>query len=272
MSSTQYLGSGQRIRQTEGAVVIVTGAGGGIGMAIARRLLHDGWSIVATDLATDSMKSLAADFPKTDRLRIEAINVSQRADIDRVAALLTKADARVAGLVNVAGLLQDVTPFFKLDVDAQRKLWDVNYFGAQHCLQVFAAMMSANSGGAVVNITSINELRPLPLHAYAPSKVALGALTQLAAGELGPLGVRVNAVAPGFTLTPIFRDKLESGKRDAEVLKAHTPLGRLVNTDEIAAAVSFLLSDDASAITGVCLPVDGGWLAASHWMNFRDLM
>ena len=122
-----------------------------------------------------------------------------------------------------------------------------------------------------MNITSINEHRPLPLHAYAPTKVALGALTTLTSGELGRLGIRVNAIAPGFTLTPILKAKIAAGKRDVKIIESHTALGRLVEPDEIAAVTSFLMSDDASAITGASIPVDAGWLATSHWMNFGDL-
>lgn len=265
-------GAGQSRRRADGACVVVTGAGGGIGLAVVRRLLHDGWTVLATDRDEAAMASLAALEEGHAGLWTLAMDVGSRAQIDEVGR---QADARgmaVAGLVNVAGILQDVRPLLEMDPAAQRRIWDVNYFGAEQCLQAFAPRMVANGGGAIVNITSINELQPLPLHAYAPSKVALGALTRLAAGELGAKGVRVNAVAPGFTLTPIFKEKLESGKRDAGAIEAHTALGRLVGTDEIAAAVSFLLSDEASAITGVSLPVDAGWLSTAHWMNFGTLL
>jgi NAD(P)-dependent dehydrogenase (short-subunit alcohol dehydrogenase family) len=174
--------------------------------------------------------------------------------------------------VNVAGLLQDVTPFLAMDAERQQAIWDVNYFGAVSCIQALAPLMIEGGGGSIVNITSINEHRPLPLHAYAPTKVALGALTQLTAGEFGPKGIRVNAVAPGFTLTPIFKEKLETGKRNASVIEDHTAMGRLVETSEIASVISFLLSDDSSAITGASIPVDAGWMATSYWMNFRDLV
>ena len=153
----------------------------------------------------------------------------------------------------------------------ERRIWEVNYFGAVLCTQVFGGAMAQLGRGAIVNVTSINEHRPLPLHAYAPTKVALGALTQLTAGELGPEGVRVNAVAPGFTLTPLMQAKIAAGKRDVATLARHAALGRLVEPDEIAAVTAFLLSDAASAVTGASIPVDAGWLATSHWMNFREL-
>lgn len=272
IKTTQHVtGGGQTGRRDNGALVVVTGAGGGIGLSIVRRLRRDGWSVMATDRDEAALDTVLAEFSGDVALHTAPMDVARREDIDRIAVLCARQGAGVAGLVNVAGLLQDVVPLLKMDDAMQRRVWDVNYFGAGNCIQAFAPMMAAIGGGAIVNITSINEIRPLPLHAYAPSKVALGALTTLAAGDLGPLGIRVNAVAPGFTLTPIFRDKLDSGKRDAGTIKSHTALGRLVETDEIAAAVSFLVGDESSAITGVSLPVDGGWLAASHWMNFREL-
>lgn len=198
-----------------------------------------------------------------------AMDVSDAQAVQRMASDLAEAGP-ITGLVNVAGILQDVTSLLDMDDEAARRIWDVNYFGAQNCIQSFGRIMADAGKGSIVNITSINEIRPLPLHAYAPSKVALGALTTLAAGELGPKGVRVNAVAPGFTLTPIFEGKLSSGARSAAAIERHTAMRRLVRVDEIAAAVSFLLGDGASAITGVSLPVDCGWLATAHWMDFGD--
>ncbi len=273
-AASTALGGGQSRRRTQGAPIVVTGSGGGIGSAIVRRLRDDGWTVLATDRDEAALAPLRAAWAHDDRLRCAVLDVTSADDLARVAGEL-RANATggvaVAGLVNVAGVLQDVMRLLKMPMDMQRQVWEVNYFGAERCIQAFAPLMIDGGGGAIVNITSINEIRPLPLHAYAPTKVALGALTSLAAGDLGPHGIRVNAVAPGFTLTPIFEEKIRTGKRKAEVLQAHSALGRLVRTDEIAAVVSFLLGDDASAITGVSLPVDAGWLASSHWMNFRSL-
>ncbi len=265
-------GSGQSQRQADGAYVVVTGAAGGIGLAVVERLLQDGWAVLATDRDDDALRGLQEHEANPARLWTMAMDVRQREQIDAVARAAAERGVRIAGLVNVAGVLQDVTRFLGMDAAAQQRVWDINYFGAEQCLQVFAPPMIANGGGAIVNITSINALQPMSLYAYAPAKVALGALTRLAAGDLGPQGVRVNAVAPGFTLTPIFQDKLESGKRNPAVIEAHTALRRLVSPDEIASAVSFLLSDQSSAITGISLPVDAGWLSTAHWMNFQELV
>jgi len=259
-------------RRAAGDAVVVTGAGGGIGLAVVERLLDDGWTVVATDVDQVGLERVRQALSGEPSLRLSVMNVAERTSVTATAAALQTDGLRVAGLVNVAALLQwDVFQLLSMDDALQRRFWDVNYFGAVTCTQVFGAVMADGRGGAIVNITSINEIRPLPLHAYAPTKVALGALTVLSAGELGPKGVRVNAVAPGFTLTPLMEDKIRTGKRDVTALRANAAMGRLVETGEIASVVSFLLSDDASAVTGVSIPVDAGWLATSHWMNYRDL-
>jgi len=269
---TPLRGTGQTQRRDSGAYVVVTGASGGIGLPIVRRLRCDGWSVLATDYSEELVEQMRAEFGGDPKIRVAVMNVAKRESIDAAARSLVDAEDNVSGLVNVAGLLQDVKPLLGFESDAQRRIWDVNYFGAERCIQAFAPFMKAGGGGSIVNITSINEWRPLPLHAYAPSKVALGALTSLAAGDLGRLGIRVNAVAPGFTLTPAMQAKFDSGTRDPDLVKSHTALRRLVDIHEVAAAVSFLISDDASAITGVSLPVDAGWLATSHWMNMGQIL
>jgi NAD(P)-dependent dehydrogenase (short-subunit alcohol dehydrogenase family) len=258
-------------RRKAGHRIVVTGAAGGIGLAITRRLLHDGWHVVATDVDQNALDAAGSAISAGSQLLSLRMDVADRSSVAESASNLSTHGRGVAGLVNAAGLLQDVTSFLAMDEQQQHTIWDVNYFGAVTCTQVFGEMMADAGGGSIVNITSINEHRPLPLHAYAATKVALGALTTLTAGEFGPAGIRVNAIAPGFTLTPILKAKIAAGKRNVQTIEAHTALGRLVEPDEIAAVTSFLMSDDASAITGASIPVDAGWLATSHWMNFSDL-
>lgn len=255
-----------------GAAILITGAAGGIGSGTVLRLLADGWRVIALDMSTDGLDALRERAEAEERLSTFAIDVASAEAIEACARMIEGQGTTLAGLVNAAGILQDAVPLMGQDLEQQRKLWDINYFGAFYCTKWFGEMIAANGGGAIVNITSINELRPLPLYAYAPAKVALGALTQLSAGELASKQIRVNAIAPGFTRTPTLQTKIDSGKRDVAALEAATAMGRLVEIEEIASVVAFLLSDDASAVSGASIPVDAGWLTTSHWMNFRGMV
>lgn len=260
-----------RLRES-GSTIVVTGAGGGIGTGIVDRLIRDGWHVLAADLSADSLSRLQSGIDSAGRLAVAELDVSDPAAVERCAKRVADRGATVAGLVNAAGILQDVVPLMALDLEWQKKIWDVNYFGAFYCTRWFGELMMGNGGGSIVNITSINEPRVLPLHAYGPSKVALGSLTTLSAGEFGAKSVRVNSVAPGFTRTAALQEKIDSGKRDVGALERATAMRRLVEVEEVASVVSFLISDQSSAVTGASIPVDAGWLTTSHWMNFSDLL
>ena len=260
-----------RLRES-GSTIVVTGAGGGIGSGIVTRLIRDGWHVLAADLSADSLTRLQSEIDADGRLAVAKLDVSDPAAVEQCAKQLADRGATVAGLVNAAGILQDVVPLMALDLEWQKKIWDVNYFGAFYCTKWFGELMIGNGGGSIVNITSINETRVLPLHAYGPSKVALGTLTALSAGEFGAKSVRVNSVAPGFTRTAALQEKIDSGKRDVGALERACAMRRLVEIEEVAAVVSFLISDESSAVTGASIPVDAGWLTTSHWMNFNDLL
>lgn len=260
-----------RLRDSAAAIV-VTGAGGGIGGGIVARLISDGWHVLATDLNADSLRQLQSKIDANGRLSVAELDVSDPAAVEQCAKRFADKGATVAGLVNAAGILQDIVPLMDLDLEWQKKIWEVNYFGAFYCTKWFGERMIENGGGSIVNITSINETRVLPLHAYGPSKVALGSLTSLAAGEFGVKSLRVNSVAPGFTRTALLQEKIDSGKRDVGSIEQATAMRRLVEVEEVASVVSFLISDDASAVTGASIPVDAGWLTTSHWMKFTDLL
>ena len=137
--------------------------------------------------------------------------------------------------------------------------------------RAFARGMLERRRGAIVTIASVAGMRSTPMHAYAPAKAAVIAMTEALAAEWGPRGVRINAVSPGFTLTDGMRRAIEIGAMDVRTLTSSAALGRLVDPAEVAKAVTFLLSDEASAITGINLPVDCGWLAGSPWAAYGGL-
>ena len=153
--------------------------------------------------------------------------------------------------------------------------WDdvvrVDQRGTYVACLAFARRMIARQRGSIVNIASIAGMRSMPLHAYAPAKAAVIAITECLAAEWGPSGVRANAVSPGYTLTPALKNAIDRGERDVSALTANAALRRLVDPSEIGRVVAFLASDAASAITGANLPVDCGWLAGISWSTYGGL-
>lgn len=223
-----------------GRTVVVTGAASGIGAAIAEAARAEGARIVAVDRATGP--------------GVRALDVREPAAWAALADEL--GDGGLHGLVNCAGRtwrarLGDIAPDPFLDTHA------VNVLGPLLGIQLLAPLMPR--GGSIVNIGSLAAFQGHYPVAYTASKWALRGLTRAAALELGPRGIRVNAVHPGFVETAMTANAPEAF-RDASV--AATPLGRVGQAAEIASVVRFLLGDDASFVTGVDLPVDGG--AASH--------
>lgn len=244
-----------------GRLAVVTGGASGIGLATAGVLTERGWRVVIGDL--DEARCRAAASP----IGAEAIafdvsdEVATEAAVEAIEARWGPVDALIAN----AGVIQPPTPpeeFALADFD---RVIAVNVRGVYiSCVAAGRRMAKRGSGGIVVT-GSITASRSAPLHAYAPSKAAVVHLAAGLAAEWGRSGVRVNAVSPGFVPTPPLQAAIRRGQRDPEQIAGAAALGRMVEPVEIGRAVAFLLSDDASAITGIDLPVDAGWLAAAHF-------
>jgi meso-butanediol dehydrogenase / (S,S)-butanediol dehydrogenase / diacetyl reductase len=250
----------------ENRTVLVTGAGSGIGAACVRRLFAEGASIVAADVRREEVDKVVSEFQETDRIYGVGVDVSNR---DQVAAFVSGAVQRFGklyGLVNSAGI-RGVGSVLDVDPETWRRVLSVNLDGTFNVCQAFArAVTEARTPAAIVNLSSAAGIRGVPNRLpYAASKYGIVGITQTMALELGPLGVRVNAVVPGMIRTPLTEVMFKDPENVKRIRAAH-PIGREGQPEEVAAAISFLLSDDAGFITGVALPVDGGSTAgiASH--------
>ena len=227
---------------------VVTGAGSGIGRAIAERLRADGYQVAALDLnPPDGTEDLAAD-------------VTDRAQVDAALADVRKRLGPVTILVNAAGM-DGFKRFADLSFAAWQRLIDVNLNGVFHCVQAVLPDMVEAGWGRIVNISSSSAQsgQPFMTH-YVASKSAVNGLTKALALELGPAGITVNAVPPGFIDTPMLR-RAESRELIGGTVEDHiqrTPVRRVGRPEDIAAACSFLVSEEAGYITGQILGVNGG--------------
>jgi NAD(P)-dependent dehydrogenase (short-subunit alcohol dehydrogenase family) len=226
-------------------VAIVTGGSSGIGAATARRLSQAGAVVYIADLVESEVGGCR--FIKTD--------VSLPEDVALLCESVSSRHGRLDIMVNNAAIASG-HPFAEANPDRSERLWRVNQLGVQMGIKEAAARMS--SGGSIINISSITAVRGfLNWGEYSATKGAIISLTNTSAVEFGPLGIRVNCICPGIFETPMaLAEAPEMVERNTSIF---SQLGRLGRPEELAAAVHFLASDDASYITGQTLLVDGGW-------------
>lgn len=239
----------------DGKTVIVTGAGSGIGRAVAARVAAEGGTVVAVDISQERLDAAVAEMPGA---------VAVAGDItseDAIAKIVAAADGRIDGLANVAGIMDDMTPLHEVSDAVWSRVMAVNVEGTFRLTRAVLPLMLETGGGSIVNVTSEAGLRGSAAGlAYTTSKHAVVGLTKSTSFMYAGKNIRVNAVAPGPVATGI-EASFASELGQERVGLAMTILPPIAEAAQLAASITWLLSDDATNVTGVILPSDGGWSA-----------
>lgn len=242
-----------------GRSAIVTGAAGGIGFAIAKKLHQLGAEVTIMDRDVERARR-AAEPLLAAGCTVVGGDVREEDDLKALFDHAIAAFGKVDILVNNAGIAEQVMPTVDQQLDKWQRLMDVHLRAAFITSQLFARHVLGRQGqGSIVNISSITALRPMRgSNGYVVAKAGLAMMTQTMAAEWSGQGIRVNAVAPGFTRTSLAGKPGELGADFSDVL-SRIPMQRMGRPDEIAEVAAFLASDAASYVSGAMIPVDGGW-------------
>lgn len=244
-----------------GKVAVVTGAGGGMGLAISRRILASGGSVLMIDVKPRP-DGIDADINAGVRAIYAQGDLTDMAFVDNAVAEAAAKFGRIDYLANVAGVLwfgKDAS-LLDMDLGVWDQVFDINLKSMVHTARAVVPHLKKAGGGAMVHFSTIQCLRgdSAPQDAYAASKAGVGAISKSLAMQLARENIRSNAIFPGLTLTPL-QGRWDTAEKVAAVGE-YVPMGRVASADELANAALFLLSDAASYITGIDLVVDGGVL------------
>lgn len=247
---------------SEKKIALITGAAKGIGKGTAIELAKRGVKVYVTDIDDETGAKTVADINVEGGEAVYLhLDSSQKDQIDQVVATIMSDNGRLDYAVNNAGIGGVLSPLHQLKFKHWQRMMEINLTGVFLCMQAeIAAMLQAGNGGSIVNIASLAGLNGMPYgSSYSAAKHGVIGLTKSAAGEYGKHNIRVNAMCPGFTQTDILEgvpDKVLEMSTEFRV-----PLKRIGQVPEIAKSIAFLLSDDASYITGMSMNVGGGFQA-----------
>lgn len=245
-----------------GKAALITGAGSGIGRAMALVFAREGADIAIGDIDLPSAEKTAEEVRQFGRkaLAIKA-DVGEPNDVDVMFDRTISELGGVHVLVNNAGILDEAAPTAQSSVEHWDKVVKIMLRGTYLCCRQAGQWMTSHKTGKIVNIGSIAGITGhAPRPAYGPAKAGIIQMTRVLAIEWAPYHINVNCIAPGFVLTPMVEDLGKKGHVDLTRLEGQIPFGHLAKPEDIANAALFLVSDEARYITGVTLPVDGGWL------------
>jgi NAD(P)-dependent dehydrogenase (short-subunit alcohol dehydrogenase family) len=241
-------------------IAVVTGGADGIGLAIAHQLAAAGNRVIIADLDGEKAAARSKDLGASHvGLALDVASESAVVDgINSIAELHGGLDI----LVNNAGIGDTHLPTLEQDVAMFDRILKVHLNGTYVASREAARVMISRGGGSILNLSSIAALTGLPRrNAYGAAKAGIAAMTRSMACEWARHGIRVNAIAPGYTRTALVQSLIDAGRMDSTKLVRRIPMGRLAETTEIAAVAAFLCSAAASYVTGSIVNVDGGWLA-----------
>ena len=241
-------------------VVVISGGAQGIGWATAQSFAAQGYQVAIVDkdidLARQRVQILGNEHAAYE------VDVTQEDSVHLAIEAIIKRYQVIDCLVNNAGLGEQEGTTFEQSLMGFERVVASHLSGCFLLSQAVAQHMAQQAKGAIVNLSSIAGFAGIPArNAYAAAKSGVNAMTRSMACEWGELGIRVNAVAPGYVYTELVKRLEQQGKVDVQAVRARTPLGRLAEPEEIAEAIVFLASERASFITGTTLMVDGGWIA-----------
>jgi len=244
-----------------GKIALVTGASRGIGQAIAGLLAQHGAHVIISSRKAESCQSVVDNIIASGgSAEAMACHIGEMAQIEAIFAQIEAKHGRLDILINNAATNPHFGSIVDTDVTAFQKTVDVNIRGYFFMSSYGAKLMAKNGGGAIVNVASVNGVIPgLFQGIYSITKAAVMSMTQAFAKECAGMGVRVNALLPGFTDTK-FASALVKNEQIVKSVLQHVPMNRIAQPNEMAGAVLYLVSPAASYTTGVCLNVDGGYL------------